>query len=416
VLQPATVVAEPALQPCGRAPTLVFLLAWASAVSILFSIAVSQILLGAGILALLISGERLRLPPLKLPLAALFATTIIADLLSGDPVHGLPQIRKLYVFLILVLVYSGFRTVAHIQALVLGWSAIAAVSGLCGIVQFAMIRREAFAENANDYGFFLYHRITGFASHWMTFGGEEMIVVLVLAAFLLFSQERRWRVSTLAALLVILVAIALGLTRSVLLLGLPAGGAYLLWHRKRWLLAALPVLAVLAFFLLPFQVRERVVSALRPHPEMDSNTQRMVMVRTGLAMIGAHPWFGLGPEEIAPHFLEYVPADIPRPLPQGWYGHLHNIYLQYAAERGIFGLAAVLWLIGKVLFDFSRALRRASGGSRFVLLGGIAVAIAILAEGLFEHNLGDSEILTMFLAVVACGYRAALQNDQARLV
>jgi len=33
-----------------------------------------------------------------------------------------------------------------------------------------------------------------------------------------------------------------------------------------------------------------------------------------------------------------------------------------------------------------------------------------MAEGVFEYNLGDSEVLTMFLVVVACGY-LALEKD-----
>src|SRR5579884_299710 len=262
--------------------------------------------------------------------------------------------------LVLVVIYSAFWTVAQVRALVLGWAALAAVSGLCGVVQFALVRREAFAENANDYEFFLYHRITGFASHWMTFGGQEMIVLLVVAALLLFSRERRWRVSCIVAAAIILLAMALGLTRSVLLAGLPAGAAYLVWQWKKWLLPAVPALAIAAFLAAPFQVRERVASAVRPHPQYDSNVQRLIMARTGWAMIKAHPWFGVGPEQIAPQFDHYVPADIPRPLPQGWYGHLHNIYLQYAAERGVFGVAAVLWFIGTALSDFARWLRVAA--------------------------------------------------------
>ena len=44
--------------------------------------------------------------------------------------------------------------------------------------------------------------------------------------------------------------------------------------------------------------------------------------------------------------------------------------------------------------------------ARFVLHGSIAVILAILAEGFFEYNLGDSEVLTIFLAVLAFGYIA----------
>ncbi len=41
-----------------------------------------------------------------------------------------------------------------------------------------------------------------------------------------------------------------------------------------------------------------------------------------------------------------------------------------------------------------------------MLHGAIAVILAILAEGFLEYNLGDSEVLTLFLAVVGFGYIA----------
>ena len=45
-------------------------------------------------------------------------------------------------------------------------------------------------------------------------------------------------------------------------------------------------------------------------------------------------------------------------------------------------------------------------GARFVLHGAIAVILAVLAEGFFEYNLGDSEVLTVFLNVMGFGYIA----------
>jgi O-antigen ligase len=125
-------------------------------------------------------------------------------------------------------------------------------------------------------------------------------------------------------------------------------------------------------------------------------------------MVRAHPWFGLGPEQVKAQFNDWVPADIPRPLPPGWYGHLHNIYLQYAAERGIPTALAIFWMIGKILYDFAALLRKklADPEARFVLYGAIAAILAILAEGFLEYNLGDSEVLTMFLTVAGFGYIA----------
>jgi O-antigen ligase len=100
-----------------------------------------------------------------------------------------------------------------------------------------------------------------------------------------------------------------------------------------------------------------------------------------------------------------VPSDISRPLPKGWYGHLHNVYLQYAAERGIPTLLVMLWLLAKIMVDLHGSARRLeSHPAAWVLYGAVAAEVGVLAEGFFEYNLGDSEVLTMFLVAVSCGY------------
>ena len=84
-------------------------LTFGSAVSILFSIALSQSLLALALAALLLSGERLRLPPIKLPLALFVLGTFLALAFSPHPAEGLPQIRKFYVLFELLVVFSCLR-------------------------------------------------------------------------------------------------------------------------------------------------------------------------------------------------------------------------------------------------------------------------------------------------------------------
>jgi len=187
-------------------------------------------------------------------------------------------------------------------------------------------------------------------------------------------------------------------------------------YRPQARLVVLPVVLLLIAFLAPASIRERFTSLLKPG-KVDSNQHRIVTWRTGFEMIRAHPWFGLGPEEVKLQFDRYVPADIPRPLPEGWYGHLHNIYLQYAAERGIPTMLLMLWVLGQILYDCLRRVWRLPPGRsdlKFVLHGAVAVVIATMIAGVFEYNLGDSEVLTMFLVVVGCAYAAmAIETDTA---
>lgn len=379
-----------------------------SLISILFSIAVSQICLALAFAALLLSSEKLRLPPIKLPLALFMAGTVISLLISGHIRDGTPQIRKFFVLLVLLLVYSTFRRISEIRAVVLLWALVATLSAVRSLFQFWEKYQQAAAQHSNFYDFYVGSRITGFMSHWMTFGGEEMIVLLLLAAYLFFSSALRWKAAGWFCSLILVVSMVLGYTRSIFLLGFPIGLLYLLWFWHKWLVAAAPVAAVLVFLVAPSSLKERVISAFQPHGETDSNLHRAITRETGFAMIRAHPWWGLGPEQVGRQFEQWVPSDVARPLPEGWYGHLHNIYLEYAAERGIPTALILFWMIGKMLWDFARALRGklAATEARFVLHGAIAVILAILAEGFLEYNLGDSEVLTLFLAVAGFGYVA----------
>jgi putative inorganic carbon (HCO3(-)) transporter len=395
---------EPALSRAA------FWLTGGAAVAILFSIAASQILLALALAALLFSDTKLRLPPIRLPLALFMLGTIVSLALSGDPVSGRPQIRKFLVFFMLLVVYSAFRELAHVRRLVLCWAGAGALEAARGLVQFVEKYREARYAGQSFYEYYVGARIAGFMSSWMTFGGQLMIVALLLAAFLFFSPFARKKLLMFALLCALLLAAALvlGFTRSIWL-ATGAAGLYLMWFWRRRLLLAVPVVLVAGVWLAPGSVRIRVVSMFQPRREIDSNQHRIVCWRTGWQMIKAHPFFGVGPEQVKVQFDRYVPPDVPRPLPTGWYGHLHNIYVHYAAERGVPTMLMLMWLLVKILFDFLRAVWRLPPGpsdAKFLLHGAVAVVLAIMIAGMFELNLGDSEVLTLFLAAVACGYAA----------
>jgi len=388
-----------------------FYLTCGALLSILFSIAVSQILLALALAALLLSSTKLRLPPIKLPLGLFLAGTLISLLASGHIQQGMPQIRKFYVFFILLVAYSTFRKLSQVRAIVLLWAGIATLSGLRSLFQFWRIYEQSQAQHVGFYDFYVGSRITGFMSHWMTFGAEEMIVLLLLASYLFFSRERRWSTAGWLCALILALSMVLGFTRSIFLLGFPLGLLYLLWFWNKWLVAAAPAVVLIVFFFGPHALRERINSIVEPHAEVDSNRHREILRETGVLIIRAHPWLGIGPEQVKYQSDKWIPASA-HPLPVGYYGHLHNVYLQYAAERGLPTLLIFLWMIAKTLWDFARALRRKlpNPEARFVLHGAIAVILAILAEGFAEYNLGDSEVLTMFLAVVAFGYIATQQE------
>lgn len=394
-------------------------LAFGSAVSILFSIAASQILLALALVALLLSGAPLRLPRIKLPLALFLLGTLIAWLFSGSLAAGLPQIRKIYVFCELLVVFSAIRDMALIRWLFLTWAGFGGIAAAWGLFQFAQKVQQAQAHESDRYSFYISERITGFMSHWNTFSAQEMFALIMLGAFLFFAPGVRKRGVWVACAGLLALAVLLAETRAVWI-ATAVASLYLVWFWRRWLVLLVPLVIVVAFLVSPTVIRERFTSLLHAK-QADSNEFRKVTWRTGLRMIEAHPLLGLGPEGPNYRFDEFIPEDVPHPRPEGWYGHLHNIYLQYAAERGIPTMLVMMWMLLQILYDFWRGLRALPPGPsdrKFLLHGGIAIVLATMIEGLAEYNLGDSEVLTMFLVVVACGYLAleALETPGEGLV
>ena len=81
----------------------------AAAVCTLISIAAFQILMGISIVALIVTRARWRVPTLWVPFSLFVAGTLISLAAHGHWRQGWPQIKKFYVYLMLVLVTSAFR-------------------------------------------------------------------------------------------------------------------------------------------------------------------------------------------------------------------------------------------------------------------------------------------------------------------
>src|SRR5579863_8399059 len=102
-------------------------LAFGSAVAILFSIAVSQILMALALIALLLSKAPLRLPRIWLPLGIFLLLTLASLAFSGDIAAGLPQVREVYVFLLLLAAFLLFPDMRIVRRLFLCWAVVRAL-------------------------------------------------------------------------------------------------------------------------------------------------------------------------------------------------------------------------------------------------------------------------------------------------
>lgn len=117
-------------------------------------------------------------------------------------------------------------------------------------------------------------------------------------------------------------------------------------------------------------------------PDQSVNT-RLTLWKIGFAMIKDRPVFGAGPSNVKRLF----PAYCAKPYPEGMvWGSLHNIYIHHAAERGLAGLAALLFLFGGMFVIALRSFRaRPSGLTLWALAIMPAWFVMNLTEISFQH-------------------------------
>ena len=385
-------------------------LAFGTTVANFISIAVAHVLLGAGVALLLARPRSIRVPPVVWPVLALVAWTLLSALLSDQPALALPQIKKVFVFATLPLVYTAIRAPDASQRISQAW--FVAMLGSCAVAvgQFALGVIRSSLQGSDFDGLFAGARITGFYSHWMTFSQTATIIAVALGCYVLFAKSRPGSGVWAGAGLLILAGLLLSFTRSAWLAVL-ACALYLLVLRRPRLVLAAPVVAAAVYFAAPDALRDRAES-MGPA----ANQSRIIMWRTGLNMIAAHPLVGVGPERVGSRFSEYQPADVSE-LPTGYYGHLHNVFIHFAAERGIPATLIVIWLFVQVLVDMRRGLLALPPGRddrRYLLHAAISATLAIAVLGCFDVPLGDSEVLAVYLGVVAIAYRGLPQSSLSR--
>lgn len=380
--------------------------------------------------------------PVTLPLALFSVLTVISVLRAGNPA-GWFAVRKLVLFLILLLAVNLIVSTAHLEFLYRALFAESALAGLVAAGQFVSQYCTARAAHPTRiYYYMTLERIHGFMGHWMNFGGQQMLVFAALVAFLLLARDlaasfsparekpagssggatmtksavyatdvdrihrtpRTIRAAQQRAiwwgiLAIIGISIALSLTRGVWLGSLVAATYVVGRWRPVWLWAA-PILLVASYLAAPGVLRQRANLVL--HPGRDpALAVRFEMLNVAGSMIKKHPWVGVGPGNIEKVYLLYLPRG-EAPI-AGYHEHLHNNFLQIAAERGLPCLIAEVWWLAGLGWQMWRIRRRTMLGGHPIWLvdGAIAAWLAFLVEGCFEFNVGSSPVLMVFLFVMS---------------
>lgn len=125
---------------------------------------------------------------------------------------------------------------------------------------------------------------------------------------------------------------------------------------------------------------------------------RLALFAAGVQMVHDHPWFGVGPGRIPFEFPRYYRGS---DLNTFYYGHMHDNFLQIAAERGLLCLAAFLWFFLELFTSLARLQKTEDEMIRATAISALAALTGFLTAGLFENNFGDSEVFMLFLFVVS---------------
>ena len=372
--------------------------------------ALVALVLGAWLLRLLARRDlRWQWPPLSLPLLAFLGVLLLSSLgrsataSPGSLEYSLKEIIKwvevlgLYVMAVNEL---DARWARLLVVVMLGTGALAALQGIYqflfqvgpeGFVLFGrFMRAYGTFEQPNPYAGYLGLTLPlalGLViavllpvserprSRWLTWAGG--CGALMLAALIMSWSRGAW-LGFAAAVLAIVFAMVVRRGRAAVFLLLAA-------------LLVLYLLLAVGLMRLPPAIAQRFsdflpyagISDVRGAEVTDANfavLERMAHWQSAVAMWTDHPWLGVG---IGNYQLAYPRYALPQwsdPL-----GHAHNYYLNIAAEAGLLGAAAYLYLWGSALLGAWRATQRSWGVGWGVSLGILGVVVHLGVHHLFDN-------------------------------
>lgn len=379
-----------------------FGLSVATVAAVLVSIAAAQILFTITLVGWVVLRSRpVNWPGWMAPALAFMAATVLSLAMSPEPELGLAQVKKFVLFPIGLVGASFIRDEKRLRVVVTACLGVAGASAALGCVQFLLQYREFLSTGALADDPMILARTTGFMSHWMTFSGEQMLVwAMAVPLVWMWRSRLYWVLLSLVA-----AGILLGFTRSVWV-GTAASIAVTAFYLPPRLLVRMVIPVVIVGIVGSGFVVTRVARSFLDE-DFAPDSARIEMLEVGARMIADHPFFGVGPERVRFEFPEYYEGES---LERFYYYHLHNNFLQIAAERGLPAAIALLWLMARLGFDLVGFTRSPEPWVRWPAVAGLAVLGAFMVEGLFEYNIGDSEMLMLFLFLVSVPYGMARGN------
>jgi O-antigen ligase len=168
--------------------------------------------------------------------------------------------------------------------------------------------------------------------------------------------------------------------------------------KRLWPFAVLPIVLILCVPTL--QKRAATIS----DQKFESNSERLQMWKAGWAMFKDRPFLGVGAGNVRLASPAYQTPE--QQAAYGPWGHLHNMYINFAVERGALGLLAFLVFIataGCILLRGYRRIPEVQTQRRILVLTALLSLVGWLISGMTETIYNDTSILMNFYFVIGMG-------------
>jgi len=372
----------------------------AAAAAALFSLISITVLQGFWTIAallwavLLIQGKRrFAVPGFFWPLLIYIGWSLLAAAASTNPAASISASRKLLIFLIVPIIPAAFNGLAKLKFPVWAVFTSGLIASAWAVIYFLIKAGPQ-------------ERIRGFMGHYMTQAGLLGLFLAFAAGLVVFGRGKP-RLIWAAVVVPAGAALMMTLTRNAWI-GVGAAIVLILalWKPKALVLA--PIFAGLLYLAGPAAVQSRLRSVFDGRDP--SNIARLEYARAGLKIISERPLFGTGPNTVHVVFQDpkYELGDYARHNV-----HLHNNFLQIAAERGLPALAAWLAFLGWAFLSLLRRFKTGAMEIRPLAAAGSAAVAALVTAGFFEYNFGDSEVAMFFLLIITLPFAAGEAGERA---
>lgn len=358
-----------------------------------FSLPSGRVALALGLVLLIVHGIRTRRAPVVPPVAwaglVFIVIAVVVTVFGVDPALGVPKLRKLMWFVAMPVAATLLCTPSRFARFMLCFAL-----GTTTLAVQTCIRNPIRAQAAVAAG-----RATDLAAAIidqgsMTNAQRLMLgIVLCLAFGVLWRSRGRWMLAWWAVLAVQCAALIINFKRgSWLCTCLAVAGFAAL--RSRWR-ALLVLAAVIALSTLLPTVRARL-AGLKDELQTDGGGRMTMWTRVAPVLVKRYPW-GVGYRSLTNEMMRDIAPEV-----EASRDHLHSNILQVLVATGWLGLAAYLAWMVRAVRDAWVFARRSAPGEQVLATALFLMLAALLANGLVEYNLGDSELVLPYAMIMGC--------------